>query len=183
MPSGPPTPPSRTTIPMYHRSHSSHDAARSSHLQPNLHKVDQSQTTAATPIPGAAARPKNQTASSKTRRPSRQPRRTGDTRLSPKPCKQQVRPMSLLPTMVPEAAASTYKHHSGLLPRHPPTEPTRQNRKGARVAATKVRPPRQRLQGGIDETIADVVRSGRTVAWAFARSAPDQTTRKAKASQ
>jgi hypothetical protein len=54
-------------------------------------------------------------------RPSRQPRRTSNTRQSPNPCKQQLRLMKLLPTMYPEAAASTHNHHPGPLPRRPRT--------------------------------------------------------------
>jgi hypothetical protein len=40
--------------------------------------------------------------------PSRQPRRTSDTRQSPKPCKQVLRLLKHLPTMYREAATSTH---------------------------------------------------------------------------
>jgi hypothetical protein len=53
--------------------------------------------------------PKSHTTSPEGRRPSRQPRRTSDTRLPPNPCKQLLRLMKQLPNMVSEAAASTRK--------------------------------------------------------------------------
>jgi hypothetical protein len=39
-PNRPPTPPSGTAIPTYHRSHLSHNAARLSHPQPELHRAN-----------------------------------------------------------------------------------------------------------------------------------------------
>jgi hypothetical protein len=59
--------------------------------------------------PGPPPRPKSQTISSETSQPSRQPHRTGDTRLSPKPCKQPA-PRNCCPPWFPRP-----------LPRHPQT--------------------------------------------------------------
>jgi hypothetical protein len=81
--------------------------------------------------------------------------------------------MKLLHTIVSEAAASTYKYH--LFGAAAPTSTNQagkaHNRKGAQAVTTKVRPPKQRLQGGSDEKIAAVASSDRTGAWAFTRRA------------
>jgi hypothetical protein len=79
------------------------------------------------------------------RRPSRQPRRTSDTRQSPKPCKQLLRLMKHLPTMNSEAAASTHNCHPGPLPRRPLT-PTQEKPHTTAKAAS----PRRRPQEGCD---------------------------------
>jgi hypothetical protein len=102
-------PPSGTAIPTYHRSQTSHNAARPSHPQPKLHRKTARRPRPPHRHPGPPPRPKSHTTSPEGRRPSRQPRRTSDTRLPPNPCQQLLRPMKQLPNMVSEAAASTRK--------------------------------------------------------------------------
>jgi hypothetical protein len=109
----PPAPPSGTAIPTYHRSRTSHDAARPSRLQPKVHR----QTT-------RRPRPSHQHPGPPSRREVKPPplrrvdradnlaaQATQDCR--PSQAKQQPCPMKLLPTKVPEAAASTYIHPPG----------------------------------------------------------------------
>jgi hypothetical protein len=65
--------------------------------------------------------------------------------------------MKLLPAMVLEVIASMYKHHP--LGAAAPTSTNQVGKakpQGDGAVATKVRPPRQRLQGGNDKNIANV---------------------------
>jgi hypothetical protein len=71
--------------------------------------------------PGPPPQPKSQTASSETASTEPTALSHSDTRQSPKPCKQLLRLMEHLPTMNPEAAASTHNHHPEPLPRRPLT--------------------------------------------------------------
>jgi hypothetical protein len=96
-PGRPPTPSSGTTVPMYHRLSSRSNAARPSYPQPKLHRETTCRPHPSHQHPGPPPRPKNQNCLlSETDQPSRQPRRTGDTKLSPKPSKHLLHPMKHL---------------------------------------------------------------------------------------
>jgi hypothetical protein len=114
---------------------------------------------------------KVKTASSETGRPSRQPRRTGNTRMSPKPNKHLLHLMKHLPALGLEATASMHIHQ--LLVEPPPSRaaaPTStsidtrailQNRREP-ITPQGPRNPRQRLQQGNDASVT-VARSKRSL--------------------
>jgi hypothetical protein len=58
-PSRPPTPPSGTAVPTYHRSRSSYNAARHSHPQPKLHRETVRRPRPLHQHPGPPPRPKS----------------------------------------------------------------------------------------------------------------------------
>jgi hypothetical protein len=122
MPGKPPTPPSETAVPTYHHSSLSCNTARSSHPQPQAAQrkllVDHDRRTN---IRGRRPGLEVKLPPLRLCQSSRQPRRTRDTRRSPKPYKHLLHPMKHLPVLDLNAAASTHIHYSRPLPRHPPT--------------------------------------------------------------